>query len=35
MWVDGARVRDVTTDPRFEGAARSLAELYDIQHERR
>jgi 4-hydroxyphenylacetate 3-monooxygenase len=33
IWVDGERVKDVTTDPRFSGAARTLAELYDMQGE--
>ncbi len=32
IWIDGARVRNVTTDPRFRGTAESLAELYDLQH---
>jgi 4-hydroxyphenylacetate 3-monooxygenase oxygenase component len=32
IWIDGARVHDVTTDPRFRGAALSLAELYELQH---
>ena len=31
IWVDGERVADVTTDPRFQGAARAIAELYDLQ----
>ncbi len=34
IWVDGERVKDVTTDPRFEGCAATLAELFDIQHQR-
>jgi 4-hydroxyphenylacetate 3-monooxygenase len=34
IWVDGERVKDVTSDPRFEGCARTLAELFDLQHER-
>ncbi len=33
IWVDGERVRDVTTDPRFAGAAQTVAELYDMQHD--
>ena len=33
IFIDGERVRDVTADPRFAGAARSLAELYDMQHD--
>lgn len=32
IWLDGERVDDVTTDPRLSGAARSIAELYDLQH---
>jgi len=32
LFIDGERVGDVTTDPRFAAAARSLAHLYDIQH---
>src|SRR6185437_8573261 len=33
IFMDGERVKDVTTDPRFAGAARTMAELYDMQHE--
>ena len=33
VWIDGARVADVTADPRFAGAARTLAELYDLPDE--
>ena len=33
MFIDGDRVGDVTTDPRFATAARSLAQLYDMQHD--
>jgi 4-hydroxyphenylacetate 3-monooxygenase len=33
IFVDGERVRDVTTDPRFAGAAQTVAELYDMQHD--
>lgn len=33
IWIDGELVRDVTTDPRFAGAAHSMAELYDMQHD--
>jgi aromatic ring hydroxylase len=29
LFIDGKRVEDVTTDPRFAGAAQSLAELGD------
>ncbi|MEO9189255.1 MAG: 4-hydroxyphenylacetate 3-hydroxylase N-terminal domain-containing protein [Acetobacteraceae bacterium] len=32
IWIDGERVRDVTTDRRFAGAARAVAALYDMQH---
>jgi 4-hydroxyphenylacetate 3-monooxygenase len=30
VFVDGERVKDVTTHPAFSGAARSIANLYDI-----
>jgi 4-hydroxyphenylacetate 3-monooxygenase len=33
LFIDGERVGDVTTDPRFAAAAQSLAELYDMQHD--
>src|ERR1700756_6032537 len=33
LFIDGERVADVTTDPRFAAAARSLAELYQMQHD--
>src|SRR5713226_8444850 len=33
LFIDGERVADVTTDPRFAAAAQSLAELYDMQHD--
>lgn len=33
IWIDGERVRDVTRDARFRGAAESVAELYDLQHD--
>lgn len=32
IWIDGERVKDVVNDPRFAGAAQSMAELYDMQH---
>jgi 4-hydroxyphenylacetate 3-monooxygenase len=32
LFINGKRVEDVTTDPRFAGAAQSLAEFYDMQH---
>jgi 4-hydroxyphenylacetate 3-monooxygenase len=31
-FIDGDRVEDVTTDPRFTATAQSLAQLYDTQH---
>jgi 4-hydroxyphenylacetate 3-monooxygenase len=33
IFIDGERVGDVTRDPRFAGAAQSLAELFDMQHD--
>jgi 4-hydroxyphenylacetate 3-monooxygenase len=33
IWLDGERVADVTADPRLARAARSLAALFDLQHE--
>ena len=33
IWIDGERVSDVTTDPRFRPVAESIAELYDMQHD--
>ncbi|MBO0737318.1 MAG: 4-hydroxyphenylacetate 3-monooxygenase, oxygenase component [Alphaproteobacteria bacterium] len=33
LFIDGEQVADVTADARFRGAARSLAELYDMQHD--
>lgn len=33
VWLDGERVKDVTKDPRLAGAARSIAALYDLQHQ--
>lgn len=33
LYMDGERIADVTRDPRLAGPARSLAELYDLQHE--
>jgi 4-hydroxyphenylacetate 3-monooxygenase oxygenase component len=35
IWVDGERVRDVTTHPALAGAARALADVFDLQHEAR
>jgi 4-hydroxyphenylacetate 3-monooxygenase len=31
IWIDGELVKDVTTDPRFVGAAQTMAELYEMQ----
>jgi 4-hydroxyphenylacetate 3-monooxygenase len=31
IYIDGDRVADVTRDPRLAGAARTVAELYDLQ----
>jgi 4-hydroxyphenylacetate 3-monooxygenase len=33
LWIDGEKVADVTTDPRFAGAAKTMASLFDLQHE--
>src|SRR6266508_1493500 len=33
IWVGADRVRDVAAHPAFAGAARSMAELFDLQHE--
>ena len=33
LWIDGELVTDVTRDPRFAAAARTVAELYDMQHD--
>ncbi len=33
IWIDGERIADVTTDRRFAGAAQTMAELYDMQHD--
>jgi 4-hydroxyphenylacetate 3-monooxygenase len=35
VWYDGKRVDDVTTFPEFQAAIRSIAELYDLQHDPR
>ncbi len=35
IFVGGDRVRDVTDDPRFRGAAQELARIYDLQHDPR
>lgn len=33
IWVDGARVDDVVDHPALAGAARALADVYDLQHD--
>ena len=33
VWVGGERVRDVATHPAFAGAAATLAEVFDLQHQ--
>src|SRR5205814_1162633 len=33
IFMDGERVRNIAHDPRTAGAAQTLAELYDMQHE--
>lgn len=32
IWLEGERVKDVTTHPRLRGAALTIAELYAMQH---
>src|SRR5258708_4622871 len=34
IFMEGERIGNVTKDKRFAGAARSLAELFDMQHDR-
>jgi 4-hydroxyphenylacetate 3-monooxygenase len=33
VWIDGERVKDVTTHPAFRNTARSIAHLYDSLHD--
>ena len=33
VYLEGSRVRNVTTDPRLGRAARTVAGLYDMQHD--
>jgi 4-hydroxyphenylacetate 3-monooxygenase len=33
IWLNGERIKDVTTHPEFKGAAQAVAHLYDIQHQ--
>ena len=35
VWLDGERVRDVTTHPGLRGGAQAIAALYDMQHDAR
>src|SRR6266852_8155288 len=35
VWVNGEKVSDVVSHPAFAGAARTLAEIFDLQHEAR
>jgi aromatic ring hydroxylase len=32
VWIDGERVKDVTTHPALRNGVRSVAALYDMQH---
>ena len=33
VYIDGERVKDVTTHPAFRNGVRSIAHLYDMQHD--
>ena len=33
VWIDGELVEDVTTHPAFRGGVKSIAALYDMQHD--
>jgi aromatic ring hydroxylase len=33
VFMDGERIADIAADPRTAGAAQTLAELYDMQHD--
>jgi 4-hydroxyphenylacetate 3-monooxygenase len=33
VWMWGGRIEDVTTHPAFRNGARSVAALYDMQHD--
>jgi 4-hydroxyphenylacetate 3-monooxygenase len=35
VWVGGERVSDVTSHPAFSGAAHTLAQIFDLQHQAR
>jgi 4-hydroxyphenylacetate 3-monooxygenase len=32
VWLDGERVKDITTHPAFRNTIRSIADLYDLAH---
>ena len=32
VWLDGEKVRDVTTHPAFTGIVHELTRIYDLQH---
>src|SRR5262249_11242572 len=34
VWVDGERIKDVVDHPKLRGAARALADVFDLQHRR-
>ncbi|SVB80468.1 uncharacterized protein METZ01_LOCUS233322, partial [marine metagenome] len=33
VWVNGEKVKDVTTHPCFASVAKEIARLYDLQHD--
>ncbi len=33
IYIDGERIKDVTTDPRFADACQTVGELYEMQHD--
>ena len=33
VWIDGERVKDVTTHPALKNGVKSVAALYDMQHD--
>src|SRR5919106_2383080 len=32
VWLEGERIEDASSHPKLAGAARTLAELFDLQH---
>ena len=34
VWLHGEKVADVTTHPAFVNVVRTIADLYDLQHQR-